>query len=615
MDFVKFRVYKYRNIEDSDWIDVNKVTAFVGQNEAGKSNLFDALYRVNPFDEQASYLLDEDWPVDDWGNKGKNKEHIVCRAQFNLTPEEIQDLYDSAWPASDDEGEEGTKEEAEAQPKLPKSLTIEGRGYYHCEPTFWVIGNAADDLDHKKLQKWAKANVPKFVYIHDYEMSGTQIELNQLKKRHDELHWEDLTNEEQTILIVLELAQIDLDEFIEKGQSQEGRTTRSFDKKQASAYLTRQFSELWSQKDVRFDIDVDGTTLNIFVEDEGLGMPVRLSRRSTGFRWYVSFAWKFTHASGGEYEDCILLLEEPGVHLHYDGQKDLIEVFERLSENNTILYTTHLASMVNLGFPERVRIVESKDKHVSVKAGVVSSQRAPMAVIELSLGLTGDMSGLLGNRQSLIVEGGDDSLILQKLSALLHADGKTGLSDKIYLWPARGAQKVPMYAAFSIGQGWDSGVLLDTDAAGADAKKKIEDLYIPKAAEATGNRFSVMQIGKAAGIKKTDAAIEDLFPDDFYVDCVNTAYGLGITLNDLPVDGSDMITKRVEHVLADKYSRKLDKRLVLNELLQRFDTWKSVKDLPKGTVDKAESLFKTINAAFDREPANTDVQEKKKTAR
>ena len=124
-----------------------------------------------------------------------------------------------------------------------------------------------------------------------------------------------------------------------------------------------------------------------------------------------------------------------------------------------------------------------------------------------------------------------------------------------------------------------------------------------------------MQIGKAAGIKKTDAAIEDLFPDDFYVDCVNTAYGLGITLNDLPVDGSDMITKRVEHVLADKYSRKLDKRLVLNELLQRFDTWKSVKDLPKGTVDKAESLFKTINAAFDREPANTDVQEKKKTAR
>jgi AAA15 family ATPase/GTPase len=39
-----FKVTKYRNIEDSGWIDVNDITAFVGQNEAGKSNLFEALY-------------------------------------------------------------------------------------------------------------------------------------------------------------------------------------------------------------------------------------------------------------------------------------------------------------------------------------------------------------------------------------------------------------------------------------------------------------------------------------------------------------------------------------------------------------------------------------------
>ena len=36
-------------------IDVDQITAFVGQNESGKSNLFEALYRVHPFDEQAKY--------------------------------------------------------------------------------------------------------------------------------------------------------------------------------------------------------------------------------------------------------------------------------------------------------------------------------------------------------------------------------------------------------------------------------------------------------------------------------------------------------------------------------------------------------------------------------
>ncbi len=62
----------------------------------------------------------------------------------------------------------------------------------------------------------------------------------------------------------------------------------------------------------------------------------------------------------GEYgKSCILLLEEPGVHLHHAGHRDLLQLFEELSENNTIIYTTHLATMlVTLGIPSRVRIVE-----------------------------------------------------------------------------------------------------------------------------------------------------------------------------------------------------------------------------------------------------------------
>ena len=70
MKFKEFRVTNYRNILDSGPIDVSDVTAFVGQNEAGKSNLFEALYRISPFETQADYSIDEDWPVDRWGEKG-----------------------------------------------------------------------------------------------------------------------------------------------------------------------------------------------------------------------------------------------------------------------------------------------------------------------------------------------------------------------------------------------------------------------------------------------------------------------------------------------------------------------------------------------------------------
>jgi len=106
-------------------------------------------------------------------------------------------------------------------------------------------------------------------------------------------------------------------------------------------------------------------------------------------------------------------------------------------------------------------------------------------------------------------------------------------------------------------------------------------------------------LGDAAGIKKTDAAVEDLFDDQFYIDCVNAAFGIAIKPEDLPVDGSDMITKRVETVLIQRYAHKeLDKRRVMSEILRRFDGWEKVEDLPKGAAAKAEKLFKAINSVF-----------------
>ena len=609
MQLKQFRVTNYRNITDSGWVDVNEITAFVGQNEAGKGNLFEALYRINPFVAGEAYSIDEDWPVDDWGNKDATK--TVCEARFALTHPEIADLFGAAalpTPApaplqqaqAAADSQSTTSEMEDVVGELPSELELIASRGYSSGPSFSIEDEHLKGLNSAKVDAWSKQHAPKFVLIQDYGLIGARIDLNRLVERIKSVAWHQLTNEEQTIKIVLDLAKVNVDEFLAKGNTEEGRTVRSFDKRAASRYLSKQFRELWTQKHVSFHIEIDGPTLNIFAEDDVVGMPVRLNRRSSGFRWHVSFAWKFTHASGGQYKGCILLLEEPGIHLHYSGQRDLLEVFQRLSDSNAILYTTHLASMVDLAYPERVRIVETKGSHSTVKRGVVSSQSAPMAVIELALGLTGGMSGLLGTRQTLVIEGGDDALVLHKLSGVLRGEGKPHLSDRIYLWPARGAPKTPMYAAFAVGQGWDAGVLLDTDAEGAAAKKKIDQLVLKGLAEEKKTRFRVLMLGSAADIKKTDAAIEDLFSDQFYVDCCNSAFGIAIKLEDLPVDGSDMISKRVEEVLIKRCGHKeLDKRRVMAELLLRFDTWKTVSDLPEGTAAKAAKLFSTINSAFE----------------
>jgi predicted ATPase len=48
MMLVRFRVTTFRSVEDSGWIDVDDVTAFIGTNESGKSNLLLPLWKLNP---------------------------------------------------------------------------------------------------------------------------------------------------------------------------------------------------------------------------------------------------------------------------------------------------------------------------------------------------------------------------------------------------------------------------------------------------------------------------------------------------------------------------------------------------------------------------------------
>lgn len=48
MKLIKFRVTEFRSVDDSDWVEVDKVTAFIGTNESGKTNLLLPLWKLKP---------------------------------------------------------------------------------------------------------------------------------------------------------------------------------------------------------------------------------------------------------------------------------------------------------------------------------------------------------------------------------------------------------------------------------------------------------------------------------------------------------------------------------------------------------------------------------------
>jgi len=48
MELLRFRVSKFRSVDDSGWIEVDDVTALIGTNESGKTNLLLPLWKLNP---------------------------------------------------------------------------------------------------------------------------------------------------------------------------------------------------------------------------------------------------------------------------------------------------------------------------------------------------------------------------------------------------------------------------------------------------------------------------------------------------------------------------------------------------------------------------------------
>ncbi len=84
MKLVAFRVTTYRSVEDSDWIDADDVTAMIGTNESGKTNLLLPLWKLNPANEGEINLL-SDAPRKDYSSiRNMEPKPDFIHARFEL---------------------------------------------------------------------------------------------------------------------------------------------------------------------------------------------------------------------------------------------------------------------------------------------------------------------------------------------------------------------------------------------------------------------------------------------------------------------------------------------------------------------------------------------------
>ena len=357
----------------------------------------------------------------------------------------------------------------------------------------------------------------------------------------------------------------------------------------ASNAMTSKFSDWWEQRKHRFRYQLDGEYFRIWVSDDLDPSEIELDQRSARMQYFFSFFTVFLVEADEGHENSILLLDEPGLHLHGTAQEKIVEFLGNLSAGNQTIYTTHSPFMVDVDHLERARAVyEDRDGSTKVSEDVWPRDRDSLFPLQAALGYQLAQSLFVGKRQ-LIVEGLTDLWLLKAVSIALLALKKTSLRENIVIVPCAGVTKLLPLASMLIGHDVNVAALLDGDEPGRREGKKLVDKLL------SGEDKKCLFIGDFLGRTK-GGEVEDVFPEADYLAAVTTAFpDLALSFNadeekiDCIIDRIEALCKRTGYMGFNKWLP----ASVLRDRILGDPKW-----LPASSISVFEGIFEKVNALF-----------------
>jgi len=357
----KVNVTAFKSIKELSFPLDKHITVFIGPNESGKTNILRSILNIIPTEELTS--------------------EKTC--QYST-------LYrDSKPPIISVELSEFTREE---RTKLAKIY----EGFRSIE-SFWLRreGNELSDykiiIDDKILSigniKPLLKIMPEILYFDTISIINDRVSYDELIGNHPDF---------QTERNLLKIGGI-TDPTIIFENSTRGRRAAE----ETGWEITKRLRDVWTQEpSLEIKLRVNGNLMFIDFSDDTTVYDTPKSR-SLGFLWYLSFYINFIATSlESKSNSYLFLLDEPGLHLHPAGQKDLTQLLENLSQKNQLLYTTHSPFMINRNFPDRVRLVTKSNDGTKIDNEAYRENWRPL---RQSIGLTvGDL--FFFNTKGLFVE-------------------------------------------------------------------------------------------------------------------------------------------------------------------------------------------------------------------
>lgn len=255
--------------------------------------------------------------------------------------------------------------------------------------------------------------------------------------------------------------------------------------------INNDFSQFWEQDSSNLSIDWDSEKLEFWIEENGQFFEPEI--RSQGRRWHLAFYIRVS-ARARENVRNIILIDEPGLYLHANAQRDVLKNLEAAGKEAPVIFSTHSPYLIEADKLERVRLVQKMEGVGTIienKIHKVSDKETLTPILtsiglELNRGIVG-----VGKENNIIVEGVSDYYYLNAFKRLLEIENLNFIS---------GGSSGNMPKIGTILQGWGCKVtyLYDNDKAYKDAQQCIKKEWL------TINKELLAKL-------PIDGAIEDVF--------------------------------------------------------------------------------------------------------
>lgn len=181
--------------------------------------------------------------------------------------------------------------------------------------------------------------------------------------------------------------------------------------------LNEYISKIWSNSiDLIIEITETGK-FSLLIKDKGNENKhdrLSITARSQGAQHFLSLILSLSlETKNQERKNELILIDEPEIHLHPSGIRDLAKELLKIGQDNFVFLATHSPFMIDKSYKERHFIVKKNKKATTELKRIKDSDNIiDDEVLREAFGI--DVYRDLLNPHSLLVEGASDKILLQK---------------------------------------------------------------------------------------------------------------------------------------------------------------------------------------------------------